>query len=154
MCSNQNWFQQFSTLAKDIPIILGNNSTIQDVGQRCIHVCMHARNEWNDIILQNVLYVPELHENLLSISHLTDCGANVRFAGQGCHIHDPCRNIICEGQWHQNLYFIDIHTVPLASTHIAIVELFPADGDDLSPVYEVALTAWAPSVKADLTTWH
>jgi hypothetical protein len=28
MCSNQNWFQQYSTLAKEIPVILGNNSTI------------------------------------------------------------------------------------------------------------------------------
>jgi gag-polypeptide of LTR copia-type len=77
MCSNRKWFQQFSNLARDIPVVLGDNSAIQGVGQGCIHVRMHAGNEWNDVILQNVLYVPELHGNLLSISHLTDRGADV-----------------------------------------------------------------------------
>jgi GAG-pre-integrase domain len=115
---------------------------------------MHAGNEWNDVILQNVLYVPELHGNLLSVSHLTDHGADVRFAGQGCHIYDPRGNIICKGQQHQNLYLMNIHTVPLATAHIAVIESFPTEGDDLFPTYEVALTAWAPSAKADLATWH
>jgi hypothetical protein len=154
MCSNQNWFQQFSTLAKDIPIILGDNSTIQGVGQGHIHVHMHTRNEWNNIILQNVLYVSELHGNLLSISHLTNCGANVYFAEQGCHIHDPHGNVIYEGQQHQNLYLMDIYTVPLTSACIAIVESFPIEGDSLSLVYKVALMAQAPFMKADLTIWH
>jgi GAG-pre-integrase domain len=115
---------------------------------------MCAGNEWNDVILQNILYVPKLHGNLLSVSHLTDCGANVRFAGQGCHIYNLYGNIIYESQRHQNLYLMNIYTVPLATTHIAIVESFPTEGDNLSPTYEVALTAWTPSAKADLATWH
>ena len=49
---------------------------------------------------------------------------------------------------------MNIHTVPFTTTHITIIELFPTEGDDLSPAYEVALTAWAPSAKADLATWH
>jgi hypothetical protein len=113
---------------------------------------MHTGNEWNEVILKNVLYVPELHRNLLSISHLTDCGANICFTGQGCYIYDPHRNVICEGQQHQNLYFMNIHIVPLATAHITIVKLFPDEGDDLFPAYTVALTAWAASAKANLAT--
>jgi gag-polypeptide of LTR copia-type len=45
MCSNQNWFQQYSTLARNIPIVLGDNSAIQGIGQGCIHVCMHTGNK-------------------------------------------------------------------------------------------------------------
>jgi hypothetical protein len=97
MCSNQKWFQQYSPLTKDIPVILGDNSAIQGVGQGHVHVRMRAGNEWNEVILQNVLYVPDLHGNLLSISHLTSRGANVRFAGQSCQIYDPSRNVICKG---------------------------------------------------------
>jgi hypothetical protein len=82
MCSNRNWFQQFSTLTWNIPVVLGDNSTIQGISQGRVHIWMHTRNEWSDVILQNVLYVPELHGNLLSVSHLTSCGADVQFAGQ------------------------------------------------------------------------
>jgi GAG-pre-integrase domain len=49
---------------------------------------------------------------------------------------------------------MNIHTVPLATAHIAVVESFPTEGDNLSPAYEVALTAQAPSAKADLATWY
>jgi GAG-pre-integrase domain len=49
---------------------------------------------------------------------------------------------------------MDIHTVPLTSARIAIVETFLTEGDDLSPAYEVALSARSPSVKANFETWH
>jgi GAG-pre-integrase domain len=49
---------------------------------------------------------------------------------------------------------MNIHTVPLATAHIAIIKSFPDEGDDLSPTYAVTLTAWALSAKADLATWH
>jgi GAG-pre-integrase domain len=49
---------------------------------------------------------------------------------------------------------MNIQTVPLATTWIVIIEMFPAEGDDLSPMHKFALMAQAPSAKANLATWH
>ena len=45
---------------------------------------MKANDDWHKATLGNVLYVPDLHGNLLSVSHLIHRGAEVRFTKGGC----------------------------------------------------------------------
>jgi hypothetical protein len=108
MCSNCDWFSHFSHLPIPVNIALGDNSSIQGTGLGRIGVSMKAAGTWHHAMLQDILYVPELHGNLLLVSQLARCGADVRFAKGGCQIYDQCGTLTCEGSLCGNLYIMPI----------------------------------------------
>jgi hypothetical protein len=118
---------------------------------------MKAKGRWIHAVLQDVLYVPELHGNLLSVSQLTWHGADVRFAKGGCQIYDQHGTLTCEGPLCENLYLMPICVATPESACMAVAQLdvFPTDGDDLPPFANAtALVAHSSSSKADALTWH
>jgi hypothetical protein len=156
MSSNRSWFTHFTPLAAPIEIILGDNSSIQGTGVGRISVCMQAGEKWHCATLGSVLYVPNLHGNLLSVSHLTHCGAKVRFTKKnGCQIYDQQGVIVCEGKHCENLFFMSIHVVSPDSARIAIVHLdaFPSEGEEIAP-RDLALAVHSTMSRADTDLWH
>jgi gag-polypeptide of LTR copia-type len=97
MSSRHDWFRQYTPLAKPIKVVLGDDSAIPAVGIGCLFVQMHTGSQWIHAVLQDVLYVPDLHGNLLSVSHFDRCGHKVHFADHGCQLHDKSKNLICIG---------------------------------------------------------
>jgi hypothetical protein len=110
MCSNRHWFQHFTQLQRPIEVTLGDNSTIPSTGMGRIAVTMRTDGHEHHAVLQDVLYVPDLHGNLLSIAHLTSRGADIRFVGTDCIIHDKKDgNPLCGGSRRgANLYIMDM----------------------------------------------
>jgi len=45
---------------------------------------MYTAGKWNDIVLQDILFVPDLHGNLLSVAQLTSQGIEIRFKDHFC----------------------------------------------------------------------
>jgi len=123
MCSNREWFSQFTILASPVNIVLGNNSSILGTGTGRIAVQMLAGGKWIRAVLQDVLYVPELHGNLLSVSQLARRGADVRFAKGGCQIYDQNGTLTCEGTLRGNLYLMPIRTEPSESLALLLRNL-------------------------------
>ena len=70
MSSHRDWFQAYRQLKRLHKVWLGDNTFIQAHGVGCIPIHMHTDRKWNRVVLQDVLYVPELHGNLLSVSAL------------------------------------------------------------------------------------
>src|SRR5882757_4240315 len=66
MCSRREWFTYFNSLPSPISVVLGDNHSIPATGVGRVIVCMCAKGKWKHQMLQNVLYVPDLHGNLLS----------------------------------------------------------------------------------------
>ncbi len=56
----------------------------------------------------------DLHGNLLSISHLACCGAEVCFLGEDCYMYDQHKSLILEGGLHNNLYIIKMQVANIA----------------------------------------
>ena len=81
MCSNRHWFHQYTPLSPPIIITLGDNSTIPATGQGYIQVWMNASRHYEHAMLHDVLYVPDMGENLLLVSHFVHHGAEVQFKG-------------------------------------------------------------------------
>lgn len=116
---------------------------------------MKAKGQWNCAILEDVLYVPELHGNILSVPQLARHGADVRFAKGGCQVYDPQGTLVREGSLHENLYLMPIRVVTAESACVAIIQVdtFPTDGGSL-PCIETALSVRSTTSKADIHTWH
>ncbi|KAF8487211.1 hypothetical protein DFH94DRAFT_704007, partial [Russula ochroleuca] len=69
---------------------------------------MRANGRWSNAVLQDVLFVPELNSNLLSVAHLTQRGADVRFTGEGCQLYTQAGKLTCSGQLQGKLYIMDM----------------------------------------------
>jgi len=133
-------------------IVLGDDSAIQATGVSHISVCMHAEGKSSPAVLQDVLHVPELHGNLLSVSRFAKHGSEMCFVGEGCSILDQCKIVACEGDLRGNLYVMWITTLPISkSAHIVALDSFPAEGEDPP---EAALIANNSGSKASIDIWH
>src|SRR5882724_4306336 len=116
---------------------------------------MQANKKWNKIILQDALYVPELHGNLLSVSALAKRGARVQFSGRTCEIRDQADYTICIGQLDDNLYIVQARPYTPDSARITYADPLPSDSDENASDSEAAaLTAHSKDSSADIRTWH
>jgi len=152
MCAHHDWFHHYSTLASPMDVILSDNSAIQATGVGRISVHMHAKGKSSPTVLQDVLHMPELHGNLLSVLHFAKHGSEMQFVGEGCSILDQHKRVACEGDLHRNLYVMWITTLPTSeSAHIAVLDSFPAEGEDPP---EAALITDNSGSRATIDTWH
>ena len=62
------------------------------------------RQKVKNCVLQDVLYVPSLSYNLVSLSKATKSGKIVKFKENGCHILDECQKLIATARRTGNLY--------------------------------------------------
>jgi transposase InsO family protein len=112
---------------------------------------MNSGNGYQNAVLQDALYVPDLNGNLLSISHFARRGSEIRFVGEGCQLLDQRKNTACVGHLRGNLYIMDINVAANESAKLATVPSFPSEGDEAPAL---ALTARTKPSSADLQTWH
>jgi Reverse transcriptase (RNA-dependent DNA polymerase)/GAG-pre-integrase domain/Integrase core domain len=151
MSSRCDWFRHYTPLAKPIKVVLRDDSAIPAVGIGRLFVRMYTGSQWTRAILQDVLHVPDLHGNLLSVSHFDCRGHEVRFADNGCQLLDKSSNLICVGHLQGNLYTMDIKVSGTDTARVAHIDEFPSEGTELS---DCTPTAFANVAHADLTTWH
>jgi len=128
MCSHRDWFVRYSPLTSPINVALGDNSIAQATGVGHVPVSMRANGKWQPAVLQDVLHVPALHSNVLSVSQLAHRGAETRFVDQGCHILDQRKDLACEGKRRRNAYVMDIAATRSATARTANTEKHPDKG--------------------------
>ena len=133
-------------------IILANKHKILGTGSGNIAVLTKAQGRWHCAVLQNVLYAPELHGNLLSIRQLVDRGNSIQFTKDGCQLLDKKGAVFCEVKHQGSLYPLPIRVVMPDSAWVAISYLdhFPLEGE----VIHAALLMHNSISKADAQTWH
>jgi hypothetical protein len=127
MCSHCSWFTQFSPLSNHTKVILSDDSAILATGMG--HVCIRkfARGKWISSVLQDILYVPDLHGNLLSVSHLACHGTEVRFADKHCHIYNKQKSLILKGALLNDLYIMHMKVNGPLAMKLAILDPQPND---------------------------
>ena len=91
---------------------------------------------------------------MLSVAHITQRGADVRFTGEKCQLYNQSGQLTCSGQLQGKLYIMNMRTVVPETARIAHVEAFPAEGEDFSDTAETALVACSSASIANVDTWH
>lgn len=128
MCRHPDWMYdlQIPPIQK---IMVANNDavTVQKMGN--VNIKTTVCNDEHLIQVRNVLLVPELSANLLSVSQLTKKGCKVEFTDEGCVIYNSQNSIIATARLTNNMY--KLNTVTGNACAVAAVEN-----------------------KADLNTWH
>lgn len=89
VCTDQNAFESLEPLRGDTPktvtVADGKSAKVKGVGT-CRLRCYGQGDTERNVTLSNVLFVPDLNTNLVSVARLVDKGATVTFDKQKCTI--------------------------------------------------------------------
>ncbi len=108
MCCDSELFDKLEDLKHPIDVSIGDGRTLKATGRGIIFVNMKLPNKkWNECRLLDVLYVPKLSYNLLSISKATELGNTTDFNEKGCQIYNAKGKLIAEGSKIGSLYYLN-----------------------------------------------
>ena len=83
MCNDEQFFTKMETLKKPLEIVLGDGHVVKSHQQGTVSLMMKLPgNECRKRNLRDVLYVPNLSYNLVSVSKVVKVGKIVEFDGK------------------------------------------------------------------------
>ncbi|GBE88168.1 Retrovirus-related Pol polyprotein from transposon TNT 1-94 [Sparassis crispa] len=156
MTSHREWFVNYRALATPKRVYLGDERFILAVGigQVTLHAAVD-HGSTNTGIVQEVLHVPDLNGNLLSVSQFDRNSYDVRFADDTCHISNAQGRLSAIGYMRRNLYVLDVTTQLPERTYILQAEDLPPSYDDSMddpPLH--AFVAKETTSSASAQVWH
>ena len=83
MTGAREMFSELSQADTDVEVVLGDDSVVNAVGRGTI---IFQRESMSPMVLRDVLYVPRLKKNLVSISMIEDQGLGVSFLDGNVHV--------------------------------------------------------------------
>ena len=103
MTPDKRGLTKFERFSKPVEIKLADNSVLYSYGKGDVYITTYDGDKKVTILLKEVLYVPKIQHKLLSLSSMTEKGAQVEFIGQSCkiNINDKIYSI---GHKHGKLY--------------------------------------------------
>jgi len=105
ICSDKRLFVELCSLEEPEEVTLGDGYAVEATGKGVVKLELVAKDgETNKCKLHDVLYVPKLSYNLLSVSRVTKAGKAVEFNEAGCVIMDGNRKLIGTATRVGNLY--------------------------------------------------
>ena len=103
MTPDKRGLTEFDRFSKPVEIKSADNSVLYSYGKGDVYITTYDGDKKVTILLKEVLYVPKIQHKLLSLSSMTEKGAQVEFIGQSCKIsiNDKIYSI---GHKHGKLY--------------------------------------------------
>ena len=107
MCYNRDMFFNYSELENKLNVHVGNGSVLTAIGSGDLQIKLKLPTErLISCTLRNVLYVPGLAYNLISVSQVTRDGKQIQFYNNSCKILNNGK-MIAFGSKVDNLYMLD-----------------------------------------------
>jgi hypothetical protein len=121
LCNNRSYFDNASYKSiQHQNVILGNNECIQAIGMGDVpvRICLNNVNNGStsniiDVVFKDVLYVPDIAANLLSVAKMTGNGVQVMFNGNECNIFNKVGECIGNAYKHANSNLYKISVTPI-----------------------------------------
>lgn len=130
LCNTAGWFTELRPCPPKT-VTVANKSTLQCQQEGTIHVRISAGNHWKNAVFTNVLYVPDLGVNLLSVQAMTKAGLHLNFTQHGCTIRNKRQQVIGYAKAEQNLYHLVVTPLkPTMNVHANSVQM--SDGNTVT----------------------
>ena len=116
MCHDKKLFSELQLLEKPTEVTLGDGHTLKGIGHGTVTVTMNQHDgSTSECRLLNVLYVPSLSYNLLSVSKAAENGKTTEFDKEGCKLLSPSGRIIARAHRLGSLYYLDCRVINRAN---------------------------------------
>lgn len=108
MCQDLHRMYDVHTLKKRTKVAIGDGKYLEAVSRGKLNLTVNVAGEQKKCTLHNVLCVPKLAFNLLSISKATERGKQVSFTKKGCEIRErDGGKLIAQGVRRGDIYYLD-----------------------------------------------
>ena len=108
MCSNKKLFVDLQPLKQPMEVTLGDGHVLEAIGRGVVSLKMKLPNSvTRRCNVQDVLYVPALSYNLLSVSIAAESGKVTEFDNSGCHIVASDGRVVAKATRVRSLYYLD-----------------------------------------------
>lgn len=112
MTMNRDWlYDEITPPISTIKVANDKKLVVKACGKVNLNV-VNMQGQLETIKVQNVLYVPELATNLLSVSQIINSGCQVQFDKQGCKILNKTNKQVAAAKMINNMYRLVTHSVP------------------------------------------
>ena len=107
MCNDESLFSEIKPLLKSQAVQVGDGHSVEAKGEGTVELKITLSTGVSCCKLSNVLYVPDLSYNLLSVSKAAKSGKVIEFHGNGCNIINKNSKIIAAATKIGDLYFLN-----------------------------------------------
>ena len=109
MCNERKQMQNMKRLEKVERVKLGNGDYVEAKFEGSVKLKIKHEKNVRTFKLANVLFVPDMKYNLLSISKASQAGKTIQFSKLGCEIIDPSSGeVLGSANKVGNLYYVDV----------------------------------------------
>jgi hypothetical protein len=140
MCSSESCMQNYTHASTSRSVTGIGGVQLNVHGQGDVHVTTKINGNSYNAVLHNVLHVPGLGTNLLSIPSTTERGIDVHFTGQSVSFMKNGTAIMAGSRVGRDLYELDISTADPSQT---------ADSSQIDAIVCSAVTSRQP-----ISIWH
>lgn len=106
--SRGDWLKNVAKTAVD-KITVANNEKLSVKCSGQVNISTLVDKQSFDIVVNDVLYVPGLSTNLLSVGQLTRRGNRVLFSGKDCAIYNSADELIATATMENNMYKLNVN---------------------------------------------
>ena len=117
ICNDRSFFVDMKSLEKPLDIALEDSCVLKAQGTGTVILMIQSGSLERKCKLHNVLYVPELAYNLMSVAKAIERGADLVFNDRGCMIKDANHKLIAMATKVGNLYYLP-HAKPKDHVHV------------------------------------
>lgn len=112
MTNQREWFSVLKEFQKPVDIKIGNGDNIQALGKGNIEIETFVNNETITVIIYDVLFIPDLKQNLFSVKLAAKQGVDFSITDNVKNCLFTCGNkVIATGSDNGNLYTIDLRVI-------------------------------------------
>ena len=105
MCNNDMLFSKLNSLNQSLEVTLGDGYVLEATGCGIVVLEMKLPQD-KSVKLHDVLYVPKLSYNLLSVLKVTEFGKTISFSDDSSQITDVNQKLIATATRVENLYHL------------------------------------------------
>ena len=106
-CSKENMIN-YKVVDNPVSVQIGDGRVLKGVGTRCINIKTPLPgNKIKHICLEDVLHVPKLPSNLISVAKASANGRKVVFTDEACRIYSMSNTLIAVGKNVNELHFLE-----------------------------------------------
>jgi len=116
MTFEQEWFTTYKRISPK-RVFMGDDTVLKAIGKGNIKATMQVGGELTHATITQVLHVPKMKNNLISVSKLISEGFKVEFDKDGYKVNNA-RGVVVEARRGKNLYLFNVK-VRKDTTHIA-----------------------------------
>lgn len=120
MCSTRDAFSKLMMVTPE-PVFMGNNAMVDVVGVGEVPITTVVDGKQLEGKLTNVLYVPDLATNLISVRQLISKGMEVTFAKDRCNIISPDGEVLGKAKLDGKLFKLQMGDIKGSNAAMAVL---------------------------------